>query len=259
MNSQRLSELRQQAPLIHHLTNLVTINDVANVTLAIGARPVMAMDPEEAPEMAGLAGAVVLNLGTPSRDLVRAATLAAGAARGPVILDPVGAGATPFRTQLILEVAQTVHPAIIRANPGEVAGLLGENGAVSGVDSQREVSELTASARELAQNLGAVVAMTGPEDYVTDGERSYWIANGDPLLKSITGTGCMATACVGAFAALAIDPLEAAIVGLAAFGLAAEWAAGVASGPGSFKVALLDSVAALTPAVFDQGARIRPA
>jgi hydroxyethylthiazole kinase len=254
-----LAQLRERKPLVHQITNYVVMNETANATLALGALPVMAHAPEEVEEMVGLAGALVLNIGTLSSHWVDAmlATGRAANARGiPVILDPVGAGATAYRTDTGRRILDQVDIAVLRGNAGEVATLVGIAAEVRGVESIGGVEDPAGLAREAARTLGVVASVTGRVDHVSDGERSAAIANGDAMLATITGTGCMSSAVTGCFAAVADSPFDAAVEALVAFGVAGEDAAREARGPGSFHVNLYDALAALDPATLDARARV---
>jgi hydroxyethylthiazole kinase len=254
-----LRTMRERKPLVHQITNYVVMNETANATLAIGALPVMAHAAEEVEEMAGLASALVLNIGTLSDRWVESMLLAGAAAtrRGiPVVLDPVGAGATRYRTETarrILDLGVTV----VRGNPGEVATLVGAAAEVRGVESIGAGVEPAELARAAARQLGVVASVTGPVDHVSDGERVLAVANGDPLLAAVTGTGCMSSALTGCFlAAKPEEPLAAAAEALAAFGVAAEDAAAGARGPGTFHSRLYDALYALDPETLDGRTRI---
>ncbi len=256
-----LGRLRERRPLVHHITNAVTINDVANVTLALGAAPVMAHAIEEVEEMAASAEALALNIGTLTAPVVEAMLRAgrrANASGTPVLLDPVGAGATTFRTAQARRLLSELRIACIRGNAGEIAALAGQSGTVRGVDASGRVEALDRVAAELARGTGAAVAATGPVDVLTDGARVCRLENGHPLLARITGSGCMATAAVAAFAAVERDALAAAAAGLLCFEIAAEVAAADARGPGTFRVALLDALAALDGPTIAGRARVRP-
>ena len=246
-----LAKLREARPLVHHITNMVVMNETANVTLAIGALPVMAHAREEVEEMVGLAGALVLNIGTLTPELVDTMAVAGRAAneRGvPVVLDPVGAGATRLRTDAALRLLEEVDVSVVRGNAGEVAAVAGEAAEVRGVESVGEYASIGEVAASLAVERGCVVSVTGAFDVVTDGARTLSVRNGDTMLGTITGTGCMSTTMVGAFCASGEeDVLAAAAAGLAAFGVAGEDAAARAKGPGTFHVELYDAIAALTP------------
>jgi hydroxyethylthiazole kinase len=244
-----LRALRERKPLVHQITNYVVMNETANATLALGALPVMAHAREEVAEMVRLAGALVLNIGTLSPPWVEAMLIAgrgANEAGVPVVLDPVGAGATTYRTETAKRILDEVDVAVLRGNAGEVATLVGVDAEVRGVESIGAGGDPADLAREAARQLGVVASVTGPVDHVSDGDRVVAIANGHPLLASVTGTGCMSSAITGCFCAVA-DPLTAAVGALVAFGVAGEEAARDAQGPGSFHVALYDALAGLDP------------
>jgi hydroxyethylthiazole kinase len=257
---QALRELRKRKPLVHQITNYVVMNETANATLALGALPVMAHAREEVEEMVALAGALVLNIGTLSPHWVDAMLLAGKAANEhgvPVVLDPVGAGATRYRTETARRLLDQVKVAVLRGNQGEVATLVGVQAEVRGVESIGAGGEAADLARTAARNLELVASVTGPVDHVSDGERVLAVANGHELLAAVTGTGCMSSAITGCFLAVARDrPLDAAAGALATFGVAAEDAAVDAKGPGSFHVGLYDALAALEPGTLDVRAKI---
>jgi hydroxyethylthiazole kinase len=255
-----LRRLRDAKPLVHQITNYVVMNETANATLALGALPVMAHAKEEVEEMAAIASALVLNIGTLSPDWVDAMLLAGRVAneRGvPVVLDPVGAGATTYRTETAKRILDEVRVTVLRGNAGEVATLVGVDAEVRGVESIGAAGDPADLARQAAKTLELVASVTGPVDHVSDGERVIAVANGHDLLASITGTGCMSSAVTGCFLAVNPDtPLEAAAEALVAFGVAGEDAAVGAKGPGSFHANLYDALAGLDPATLDGRARI---
>ncbi|MES1248186.1 MAG: hydroxyethylthiazole kinase [Actinomycetota bacterium] len=255
-----LATLRERKPLVHNTTNYVVMNETANATLALGALPVMAHAGEEVEEMARLASALVLNIGTLSPHWVEAMLLAGGAATArqiPIVLDPVGAGATQYRTQTAHRILDIVDVTVLRGNPGEVATLVGAHAEVRGVESIVAGLEPAELARTASRRLGVIVSVTGPVDHVSDGERVLAIANGHALLAVVTGTGCTSSALTGCFlAAKPAEPLEAAAEALAAFGVAAEDAARGAEGPGTFHARLYDALYALDPATLDERTRI---
>ena len=241
-----LAAVAAARPLVHHLTSAVVANDVANMTLALGALPVMAEAEAEVAEVSGAAQAVVLNLGMLSPAKFAAMCLAgrAAAARGvPVVLDPVGAGATRFRTESALRLLAALPVAVVRGNRGEVGALVG-GGAMRGVEAVG-AEEPRAVAIAAARRFGCVVAVSGAVDVVADTRRVFAIANGDPLMARITGTGCMASAAVGVALTTGGDIAERAALALALCGLAGERAAAGAAGPGTFRARFLDAVAAL--------------
>lgn len=255
------TRLQERKPLLHHITNLVVMNETANASLAVGALPVMAHAREEVEEMTSLADSLVLNIGTLTPELVETMILAGQAAnrRGiPVVLDPVGAGATRLRTSSALRLMDHLKIAVLRGNAGEVATLMGSEAEVRGVESTATALEPREVAELAARRLGMVVAVTGPLDYVSDGTHTAEIANGHPWLAAITGTGCMSTTLVAAAAAVADDPFLAAVAALTWLGVAGEDAAEQSRGPGSFHVALYDTLAALTPERIRERSRVTP-
>jgi hydroxyethylthiazole kinase len=258
-----LGTLRERKPLVHQITNYVVMNETANATLALGALPVMAHAVEEVEEMVGLASALVLNIGTLSERWIEAMLLAGRAAGEhgiPVVLDPVGAGATGYRTETARRILEDVRVTVLRGNPGEVATLVGAEAEVRGVESIAAGIEPAELAREAARTLGLVASVTGPVDHVSDGERVLAVANGHPLLAAVTGTGCISSALTGCFLAAKPDePLAAAAEALSALGVAAEDAAAGAVGPGTFHARLYDALAALDPDTLDSRARISDA
>jgi hydroxyethylthiazole kinase len=252
--------MRAQKPLIHQITNYVVMNETANATLALGALPVMAHAGEEVEEMARIASSLVLNIGTLSGHWIEAMLLAGGAATArqiPVVLDPVGAGATEYRTATAHRILHLVDVTVLRGNAGEIATLVGAEAEVRGVESIGAGMEPAELARAAARRLGVIASVTGPVDHVSDGERVLAVSNGHALLATVTGTGCMSSAITGCFlAAKPSAPLEAAAEALAAFGVAAEDAARGAEGPGTFHARLYDALYALDPDTLDGRVRI---
>ena len=255
-----LRRLREKRPLVHQITNFVVMNETANATLAIGALPVMAHAPEEVVEMATVAGALVLNIGTLTLDWVDAMLLAGRAANRagvPVVLDPVGAGATTLRTRSTQRILDEVRVAILRGNAAEVATVAGRAAEIRGVESVGDGGDLAELAAAAAAALSCVVAVTGAVDAVSDSRTTYRVANGHPLLATVTGTGCISTAITGCFAAVdEVRPLEAASAALVALGVAGEDAATQSRGPGTFHAALYDALYGLDPETLDERARV---
>lgn len=252
-----IERLRARTPLVHNITNFVVMNTTANALLAIGASPAMVHALDEVADFAPLAQALVINIGTLSPHWVEAMERAAEAANAtgvPWILDPVAAGATAYRTATATRLIG-LKPAVIRGNASEILSLAGEAGATRGVDSTQGSETAQDAARRLATRSGAVVAVTGAVDYVTDGTRMAGLANGDPMLARVTGTGCMATAMIGAFLGAGLAPFEASAAGLTAMGVAAETAIAGANGPASFQVALIDGLYRLDDPALAAGLR----
>lgn len=254
-----LARIRTEVPLIHSITNYVVMNSTANALLAIGASPVMAHAPEEVEEMVRLARALVINLGTLSTPWVDAMALAmqvAGAHGIPIVLDPVGCGATHFRTQTAQRLVDLVRPAVIRGNASEILALAGGNGGARGVDSRHAPAAAQDAAIALSHGLGCVVSISGQTDLVVAGARVAHIHNGDPLMTRVTGMGCMASAVTGAFVAVADDAFDAAVQAMITMGVAGELAAVRAAGPGSFPVHFLDVLHGLGEADLQKQARV---
>lgn len=242
---QSLARLRARRPLVHNLTNAVAAGLVADVLLAAGAAPVMAEAEEEVEEVVRAADALTVNLGmlSPARGAAMQRAVEAALSAGvPWVLDPVGLPASAYRRDTARRLAG-LRPSVIRGNAAEVMVLAGEDaGFARGVDSPADASEALDAAVHLASSSGAVVAVTGSVDYVTDGRRVTAVANGDPLLTRVSGTGCALTALVGACLAAAETAFDAASHGLAMFGVAGELAAAGAGGPGSLRWRLLDAL-----------------
>ncbi len=254
-----LSRVREQHPLVHHITNLVAMNDTANVTLAVGASPVMAHALEEVEEMVNLASVLLLNIGTLTPPQIEAMLRAGRRAneRGiPIVLDPVGAGATTLRTQSALRLLRELRITALRGNASEIGTLAGVTAETRGVDFASLSEDREIVARRAAQEFRCCVAMTGVQDLVSDGERIAYVENGHSLLAAITGSGCMATTVVAAFLAVEADAWKAATAALAVFGLAGEMAASKAGGPGTFRSHLIDRLAALDAETFARGQKV---
>ena len=242
-----LRKIGEEKPLIHHLTNYVTVNLVANVTLCAGALPVMAHAVEEVEQMVASAGALVINMGTLDPPWIEAMIKAGKEAnrRGiPVVFDPVGAGATEFRSRMPEKLMGEIEFAAVCGNAGEIATLAGLEAEVRGVESL--AGDAREAVVEAARALGTTVAATGPTDYVSDGESVLAVENGHSLLGRVVGSGCSSTAVIGCFAAAAGGDPETVASALAYFGYAGELAAGKAEGPGTFEPLLLDALAAVS-------------
>lgn len=241
-----LRGLAEERPLVHHITNYVTVNLVANVTLSTGALPVMAHAVDEVEEMTGLASALVLNIGTLDPTQTESMLLAGGRAneRGiPIVLDPVGAGATTLRTRTAERILSELEVSVVCGNAGEIATLAGLAAEVRGVESL--AGDAKEAATQAARALGVTVAATGASDFVSDGDNLFVVENGHPLMGRVVGSGCASTAAVGCFAAVGGGSAETVAAALAYFGRAGEIAAEMADGPGTFEPRFLDALAAL--------------
>ena len=244
-----LQAIKEKAPVIHNITNYVVMNSTANALLAIGASPVMAHAEDEVEEMVDIAGALVINIGTLSKKWVKSMHKAAARARKrniPVIVDPVGAGATRYRTETARGLIGQAPPAIIRGNASEIMALPDRGGRTKGVDSTASSDHALAAARELSAKHGSVVCVSGVTDYIIDGRDTTLIRNGHPLMPRVTGLGCTASALCGAFAAVQESCALAAAQAMAVMGIAGEIAAAQAAGPGSLQVGFLDALYRLT-------------
>ncbi len=258
--SELFARVRKNHPLVFHITNYVTVNDCANITICAGGAPIMADAIEEVAEMTGIASALVLNIGTLNKvqiESMLAAGRKANELKIPIILDPVGTGATRFRTETARLLLNELEITILKGNVGEIGVLAGADGKVRGVDSGGLSGDPVTIAKEFAVRAGLTVVVSGITDIVTDGKRVLLVENGHKMMGGISGTGCMAASVTGAFAAESDDTVLAATAALTAFGIAGERAAAVARGPYSFKVALFDELAGLTPADLKSAAKIR--
>mgnify|MGYP000399417397 CR=1 FL=1 len=240
---QAVEEIRAKAPVVHNITNYVAMNNSANALLAIGASPVMAHAEEEMEEMVGIAGALVINIGTLSEAWISAMFEAAHKARIrgiPIVLDPVGAGATSYRTQTAKELITSEPPTIIRGNASEIMALFDEKTKTKGVDSAASSDSAVAIAKKISATNNCVVCVSGQTDYIVDEDKVIKIHNGHALMTRVTGLGCTASALCGAFAAVEKEVQVAAAQAMAVMGIAGEMAAQKADGPGSLQMHFLD-------------------
>lgn len=254
--SELLIRIKEYRPLIHHITNYVTMNDCANAVLAIGGSPIMAKDPSEAEEVAAMSKALVLNMGTPDNNNFRSMLLAGKKAkemRIPVIFDPVGAGATSFRREICCKLLSDIKPDVIRGNISEIMYLAGKDRYSCGVDSNWDIDNAVGIVQGLAKGLNCVVAATGREDLVSDGSTAYIINNGHEMLSKITGAGCMTSSIVGTFCSMTEDYLTGAVGGVMVMGISGQLANACLmpnEGIGMFKVRLFDSMYNLNRDIF---------
>lgn len=256
---QNLDQVRLQSPLVHNITNYVVMNLTANALLAVGASPVMAHAREEVEDMVNIASALVINIGTLSAPWIASMKKAARKAQKkgiPIIYDPVGAGATPFRTRTIRTLIQTVPAAIVRGNASEIMAIADDHSKTKGVDSAAAAENALASARWLNEKYGCVVCVSGATDYIVDKNGVAMIKNGHVLMPKVTGLGCTATALCAAFAAVNPDHFAATAAAMAVMGIAGEIAAKKSSGPGSFLANFLDALFNLTSEEIQQRLKI---
>ncbi|MBN2686948.1 MAG: hydroxyethylthiazole kinase [Deltaproteobacteria bacterium] len=238
-------KIREMSPLIHNITNYVVMNTTANALLALGASPVMAHAKEEVRDMVSIARALVINLGTLSQPWVESAFMAAEEATArnvPVVIDPVGAGATPYRTKVFRDMILAFPPTVIRGNASEIMALSMESATTKGVDSTDPSHQAIEGASRLNKELGSVVCVSGEIDYVVHGADVATIRNGHPMMPRVTGLGCTASALCGAFAAVQPDAPRAVAEAMAVMGIAGEMAAEDAPGPGTLQVRFIDAL-----------------
>lgn len=255
-----LEKVRENAPLVHNITNYVVMNSTANALLSLGASPVMAHAVEEVEEMASIASALVLNIGTLSEKWIEAMFKAGKKAKEkgvPVLLDPVGAGATTLRTETAKKIIEDVRPDIIRGNASEILALLKADAKTKGVDSSASSDDAVEIAKELAAAKSCIVSISGKTDYVTNGKSVVAIENGDPIMSKITGTGCTATALAAAFASVNKNYMEAAVGAMIVMGVAGEIARQNAEAPGIFQVKFLDALYQIDEEYISIKARIK--
>lgn len=256
---QMLERLRRERPLVHNITNYVVMNFTANTLLAMGASPVMAHALDEVEEMVSLARALVLNIGTLSGEWIEAMLRAGKRANAlgiPVVLDPVGSGATRLRTEASRRLCKELSLSVVRGNPSEILSFEDVASRTQGVDTAHAVDQASRAAQTLARRTGSVVAVTGEVDMITDGDRRILCRNGHPLLGRVTGTGCAATAAIAAFAGISDEPIQAAAAGLAFFGLGGEIAASRTKSTGSFMISLIDALYEIGPEDLQERARL---
>ena len=263
-----LENVRERAPLVHHITNYVTVNDCANITLSIGASPVMADDINEVEAMTSIASSLVINIGTLNSRTVECMIKAGKKANEvgiPVILDPVGAGATPYRTKVAKTIMDNIELAVIRGNLSEIKTLYGINTKTKGVDSLYDTSikdELEKGkllAKDFSKRVGSIIAITGAVDIVTDGNIIYTVENGHKIMSKITGTGCMCSSLIGSYLGTHDDNLLAALSGVVSMGISGELAyesLKEGEGTGTFKVRLMDNIYNLSKEVIEKRGKI---
>jgi len=240
-----LNSIRQDSPLIHNITNFVVMNSSANILLAVGASPVMAHCQAEVEEMTSIASALVLNIGTIQEDWLESMIVAGKTANSvgiPVILDPVGSGATRLRTEAIKKIMEECSISVLRGNCSEVLSLASADIKTKGVDSSLSMSDpVVDAAKEMANDKNCVIAISGEEDCITDGERVFRVSNGQPVMTKVTGIGCGLSAVTAAFCAVADDNLAlATAAAFGYYGLCGDLAVETSDKPASFEVAFID-------------------
>ena len=263
-----LENVRKTCPLIHNITNYVTVNDCANMVLACGASPIMADDKDEVEDITAVCAGLNINIGTLNSRTIASMLLAgkrANQLRHPVVLDPVGAGASKLRTETAMRLVKEIRFSVIRGNISEIKTLASGSGTTKGVDAdvadsvtEETLEDVVAFAKTFAEKTGAVIAITGAIDIVADGKKAYCIRNGHPMMSSVTGTGCQLSAMTAAFVtANPLHPLEAAAAAVSAMGLAGEIAHGRLSeqdGNATYRNYIIDAIYNMTPEVLEKGA-----
>lgn len=240
-----IEKIRQSAPLVHNITNFVVMNTTANALLAVGASPVMAHAVPEVEDMVNIANSLVINIGTLSDPWIEAmfkAVKKAASRRIPVIIDPVGVGATPYRTQTAGQLIQASAPAVIRGNGSEIMALCRQGQSTKGVDSTNASEQAIDAAKSLSLENDCVVCITGKIDYIVSQNTIIQVANGHEMMPCVTGLGCTASALCGAFAAINSDYQKAAAHAMAVMGISGEIAAQTAQGPGTLQVNFIDAL-----------------
>jgi hydroxyethylthiazole kinase len=250
-----LDAIRKQSPLVHNITNYVVMNNTANALLSIGASPVMAHALHEVKDMVNIASSLVINMGTLSEEWVESmiiAGLKAQERKIPIVFDPVGAGATPYRTKSALRIIKNCTPNIIRGNASEIMALVNHDMVTKGVDSSVSTNTALDSAKYLAKEHKCVVVISGEIDYITNGEKVESVGFGTDMMEKVTGMGCTATALLGAFAATNSNMFEAAFNGMIVMGITGELATAKAEGPGSMQMHFLDCLYNLSETEIEQ-------
>lgn len=254
-----LQKVRSISPLVHNITNYVVMNSTANALLAIGASPVMAHAVQEVEEMVSIASSLVINIGTLSEHWIVAMERAMRKALEkniPIILDPVGVGATSYRTHTARKLIEVASPTVIRGNASEILALAGNNASTKGVDSTHGSDAAVEAAQKLNQQTGSVICISGPVDYIIDKNNITKVQNGHPLMSRVTGMGCTATAIIGAFAAINPNAFAATIHAMVVMGIAGELAAKESNGPGSMQMQFFDMLFHLESQQIERMAKI---
>jgi hydroxyethylthiazole kinase len=255
-----IERIRTETPLVHNITNYVVMNTTANALLALGASPVMAHAEEEVEQMTAIARSLVLNIGTLSTQWVAAMFQAGRVAQGrsiPIVLDPVGAGATTFRTQTARALLDELSPAVVRGNASEIRALAYDEHSTRGVDSSHEPADAAGAAAAVVEKHRCVVVSSGATDLILSRDKTIHVLNGDAMMPKVTGLGCTATALIGAFAAVNPSAVDAAANAMAVMGIAGEQAAEKSQGPGTFLAHFLDALYLLKASDIEKRLKVR--
>lgn len=258
---ENLKKIRENSPLVHNITNYVVMNNTANALLSIGASPVMAHAKEEVEDMVSIASSLVINMGTLSSKWVESMLIAGDKANSmgkPIVFDPVGVGASAYRTETAINIIDKCSPSVIRGNASEIIALNSQaKTKTKGVDSTDSSDSALESAKSLALNTSSVVVISGETDYITDGKKVVAIENGSSMMPKVTGMGCTSTAIVGAFLGVSTNILEAASSAMAVIGISGEIASEISKGPGSLQMNFLDTIYNLEGSDIEKRLKIR--
>lgn len=253
-----LTKIREKSPVVFHITNLVTINDCANITLSVGGSPLMSFCKDELRDILSFSSSLVINIGTMEeqmREIVISAGKIANELNVPIVLDPVGIGASKARNDLVLNLIKEVKFAVIKANSAEIKTLLGlDLNTIAGVDSRENFDDENAI-KDLANSLKCVIAMSGESDIISDGKEIIMLNNGTNMLSKVSGTGCMSASLIASACGAGAKYFDSAIFGLCLMGISGEMSPNIPNG--SLKVAIMDNIYKLTPADFLKMAKIQ--
>ena len=259
VKSSVLNEIRENSPLVHNITNYVVMNNTANALLSVGASPVMAHSLDEVEDIISISSSLVINMGTLSElwvDSMIKAGEKANELKKPVVFDPVGVGASSYRTKVAKEIIEKTSPNVIRGNASEIMVLAQLSKVTKGVDSTAKTVEALDGAIQLSKELNNTVVISGKTDFIVTGDRVSSVKNGSELMSKVTGMGCTATSVIGASLAVEDDVHEAAVFSMALMGVAGEIAESISNGPGSFQISFLDTLASVNSKIISDNARI---
>ena len=254
-----LNEIRNNSPLVHNITNYVVMNNTANALLSVGASPVMAHSLDEVEEIISISSSLVINMGTLSEHWVESMIKAgkkANELNKPIVFDPVGVGASSYRTKVAKEIIEKTNPSVIRGNASEIMVLAQLSSVTKGVDSTAKTVEALDGAIQLSKELNNTVVVSGETDYIVTRDKISSVNNGSELMSKVTGMGCTATSVIGASVAVEDDLHEAAVFSMVLMGVAGEIAESKSNGPGSFQISLLDTLASVSSKIISDNARI---
>lgn len=254
-----LNEIRNNSPLVHNITNYVVMNNTANALLSVGASPVMAHSLDEVEDIISISSSLVINMGTLSElwvDSMIKAGKKANELKKPIVFDPVGVGASSYRTEIAKEIIEKTSPSVIRGNASEIMVLAQLSSVTKGVDSTAKTVEALNGAIQLSKELNNTVVVSGETDYIVTRNKVSSINNGREIMSKVTGMGCTATSLIGASVAVEDDVHEAAVFSMALMGVAGEIAESKSNGPGSFQISFLDTLSSISSKIISDNARI---